>query len=82
MILILNDERHDPDAEVVVNKLRDRGADPVVFDYGRFPAQAQISVLYDDSREMRFVVRSGGRIIDLNNAQAVWLRRPTGVPLF
>ena len=46
MILILTDERHDGHAAWVVTKLRDRGADPVVFDYGLFPSQSQISFSY------------------------------------
>jgi hypothetical protein len=77
MILILTDGRQDQDAEFVVNRLRDRGADPVMFDYGLFPSQAQISASYTATGQVDVVVRTHGGTIELNNTQAVWLRRPT-----
>jgi|RhiMetdeSRZDD1v2_1073273.scaffolds.fasta_scaffold15171_10 MvdD-like protein with pre-ATP grasp domain/ribosomal protein S6-L-glutamate ligase RimK-like protein len=77
MILILTDGRHDGHAEWVVTKLRHRGADPVVFDYGLFPSQAQISLSYAAKGGVRFVMRTGRETIELNNSKAVWLRRPT-----
>ncbi len=49
----------------------------LVFDYGLFPSQSQISFSYAAKGGARFVVRTGREIIDLNNSEAVWLRRPT-----
>jgi hypothetical protein len=77
MILILTDGQRDGHAPWVVEKLRDRGADPVVFDYGLFPSQASISITFAPTGDTRFVVHTDRDTIDLNNCQAVWLRRPT-----
>lgn len=77
MILIITDRQRDGHAECVITKLRDRGTNPVVFDYGWFPAQAQLSLSCTAQGRARFMVRTGQDTIDLTDINVVWLRRPT-----
>lgn len=75
MIIILT-EATDPHADLVGEKLRDRGADFIRFNPAEFPSQAEISHSYTFTGQVQCVLRTGSQSIDLNAVKAVWYRRP------
>jgi len=75
MILILT-ENFDSHADLVEQKLRERGADFVRFNPAQFPSQAEISLSYSPERQAQYMLRTSEGTIDLNCLKAVWYRRP------
>ncbi|SEH03668.1 hypothetical protein SAMN05444920_14134 [Nonomuraea solani] len=75
MILILS-ERDDAAVEMVVPKLRERGAEFLWWDPGEYPAESRItSRLTGDS--WRHTLRTSGRDYETSLFSAVWNRRPS-----
>ncbi len=54
-------------AQAVAAKLRERGAKHVVFDYGQYPAQAEISVSYQAAGTARHVLHTPEGAINLDD---------------
>lgn len=75
MILILT-QPLDPHADLVVEKLRERGADFIRFHPQEFPANAAISLSLSPTGQTRYTLWVDKRTIDLDSAKAVWYRRP------
>ncbi|MGH2585487.1 MAG: MvdC/MvdD family ATP grasp protein [Dehalococcoidia bacterium] len=75
MILILT-EPCDAHADHVVQKLRDRGAEFVRFDPAQFPAEAEVSLTYSATGQLRSILRAGQETVHLSQVTAVWYRRP------
>lgn len=75
MIVILT-APSDPHADHVVQKLRDRGVVPVRFNPAQFPTEAQLSLAYTATGQVRSILRTGREIVDLSRVSAVWYRRP------
>jgi glutathione synthase/RimK-type ligase-like ATP-grasp enzyme len=75
MILILTEEA-DPHADQVIEALRQRGAEWVRFDPGRFPARAEITVACTATGQVRRRLWVEGETVDLDRVTAVWYRRP------
>jgi glutathione synthase/RimK-type ligase-like ATP-grasp enzyme len=75
MILILT-QPLDPHADLVTEKLRDRGADFVRFHPEDFPSRASISLQYSASGRLGSALCLCDRPIDLDALEAVWYRRP------
>lgn len=74
MILIVTTPA-DLTAQAVERRLRSRGVKAVLFDSGRFPAEARITVSYRDGLP-RYVVRMDGQILCLDEVTSIWFRRP------
>jgi hypothetical protein len=75
MILILT-EPLDPHADHVEQKLRERSAEFVRFNPAQFPSQAEISLCYSFTGQVRYTLRAGEESIDISGLKAVWYRRP------
>lgn len=78
MILILSGP-HDPHAEMVARKLRDRSAKFLWFDPAHFPASSRITVSFDAAAHPTYRLQYEGDTFDLRKVSAIWHRRP-GVP--
>lgn len=78
MILILS-APHDPHAEAVAQKLRNRTAPYLWFDTAAFPAASQLSVSLEAAAPAQYLLQHEGKRIDLCEVRAIWHRRP-GVP--
>jgi MvdD pre-ATP grasp domain/RimK-like ATP-grasp domain len=78
MILVLS-APHDPHAEAVVQKLRNRTAQYLWFDTAAFPATSQLSVSLEAAAPAQYLLQHEGKRIDLREVRAIWHRRP-GVP--
>jgi hypothetical protein len=78
MILILS-ARHDPHAEAVARKLRDRAARYLWFDPAEFPANSFVTIFLDAAGSPRYLLQYEGENIDLGQVSAIWHRRP-GLP--
>jgi glutathione synthase/RimK-type ligase-like ATP-grasp enzyme len=74
MILILSN-RDDIHASRVVAKLRARGAPLSWVDHRQYPAQARISLRFEDAAT-KAIWRTGDGEIDLSALTAIWHRRP------
>jgi len=75
-ILVLT-QAQDAPAEIVLDKLRRRGAEVVVFDPAQFPTNAQfVAAVGSDVRGFWSKIKYNGDIIDLERVSAVWVRRP------
>ncbi|HEX8203147.1 MAG TPA: hypothetical protein VF590_21910, partial [Isosphaeraceae bacterium] len=75
MILILS-QALDPHAELVEQKLRDRGAEVVRIDPAEFPVRAEVALGFSTTGRVRCTWRTAERRIDLHRVRAIWLRRP------
>jgi glutathione synthase/RimK-type ligase-like ATP-grasp enzyme len=75
MILILTEEV-DPHADQVIEVLRQRGAEWVRFNPGKFPARAEIAVACEATGPVRRRLWMEGETLDLDRVTAVWYRRP------
>jgi hypothetical protein len=75
MILILSnlDDKH---ADDLAAKLRSRGAEFIRFDPARFPAHAELSLVFSTTGALQRRLRVGEETIDLDSVRAVWYRRP------
>jgi hypothetical protein len=78
MILLLTRE-DDHALPSVVARLEALGADHLVFDPARYPAQAAIRIDYQPTGRRHRQLRYRGRWVDLDTVTAVWDRRP-GAP--
>lgn len=78
MILILS-APHDPHAEVVAQKLRDRSAEYLWFDTEKFPASSGIEVSFGAAAKPTYRLQYEGETLDLRTVSAIWHRRP-GLP--
>jgi glutathione synthase/RimK-type ligase-like ATP-grasp enzyme len=74
MILILSN-RDDLHASRVADKLRERGAAIACVDHRQFPAQARISLRYED-RVAKAIWRTTEGDLDLSALTGIWHRRP------
>lgn len=79
MILILT-ETSDKHADLVSAKLSERGAEFTRFDPRQFPVQAALSLSYSPTGKVLPTLRTEAGVIDLDDLDAVWLRRP-GLPV-
>jgi hypothetical protein len=74
MILIVS-AGDDPAALAVERRLRARGVNVMLFDSGRFPSQARITVSYRDGVP-RYALRVDGQALRFDEITSVWFRRP------
>jgi glutathione synthase/RimK-type ligase-like ATP-grasp enzyme len=74
MILVIT-QPGDTHADLVRDKLRDRGRTVVYFDHAEFPKEAEISVAYSKG-QCRRTIRTRTQTIHLNEVTAAWHRRP------
>ena len=74
MILIVSTPA-DLTAQAVERRLRSRGVKVVLFDTGRFPAEARITVSYRDSQP-RYAIRMDGQVLRFDDVTSIWFRRP------
>ena len=75
MILIVS-AATDPTALAVERRLRSRGVDVMLFDTGRFPSQARISMSYRDGVP-RHALRVDGQVVRFDEVTSILFRRPT-----
>jgi glutathione synthase/RimK-type ligase-like ATP-grasp enzyme len=75
MILILTGDT-DPHADLVIEALRQRGAEWVRFNPARFPSGAEIAFSCTAAGQVRSLLRAGEETVDLDRVTAVWYRRP------
>jgi hypothetical protein len=78
MILILS-ARHDPHAEAVARKLKDRAALYLWFDPAEFPATSSITISLNVAERAQYLLHHEGKTVDLHEVSAIWHRRP-GMP--
>jgi glutathione synthase/RimK-type ligase-like ATP-grasp enzyme len=76
MILILTDET-DTHTDYLEQRLRQRGAQFLRFDPGRFPSKVQLSLTYSATGAPQTQLSVGDERIDLESVKSVWFRRPT-----
>jgi len=74
MILIVSTPA-DLTAQAVERRLRSRGVKVVLFDTGRFPSEARITVSYRDSQP-RYAIRMDGQVLRFDDVTSIWFRRP------
>ncbi|MFC4312784.1 MvdC/MvdD family ATP grasp protein [Steroidobacter flavus] len=74
MILIVS-VADDPAAQAVERRLRSRGVNVTLFDTGRFPSEARITVSYRDGLP-RYVIRLDGQVLRFDEVTSIWFRRP------
>ncbi|HEY5760316.1 MAG TPA: hypothetical protein VIU34_31045 [Steroidobacter sp.] len=74
MILIVS-AADDPIALAVERRLCGRGINVMLFDSGRFPSQARITVSYRDGVS-RYALRVDGRLVRFDEVTSIWFRRP------
>jgi hypothetical protein len=77
MILIVS-APSDATAVAVEQLLRRRGADVLLFDTGRFPSQARLTVSYRDGMP-RYSIRIDDQVRRFDELTSIWFRRPTPV---
>lgn len=75
MILIVS-AATDQAALAVERRLRSRGVDVMLFDTGRFPSEARITVSYRDGLP-RYTIRLDGQTMRFDEVTSVWFRRPS-----
>lgn len=75
MIMILSSDR-DQHAKIVAQELGRRGISSVWIDPGDFPAQAAVSLAFNDSDGDGCSVAFGGRELPLSGIKTIWYRRP------
>ena len=66
----------DATAEIVIGKLRARGADVHRFNPGDFPSRASVSLGFDSRGRTTATLRTPQARIDLRAVDAIWFRRP------
>jgi hypothetical protein len=77
MILIVSSPT-DVAAVAVERILRRRGADVLLFDTGRFPSEAHLTVSYREGVP-RYAIRTGDHERRFDELTSIWFRRPTPV---
>jgi hypothetical protein len=75
MILILTGSL-DPHADLVEQKLRERGVDFVRFNPGQFPSRAEVSLSYSSKGQPQYTLRAGEVSLDLSRLKSIWYRHP------
>ncbi|WP_157995074.1 MvdC/MvdD family ATP grasp protein [Peristeroidobacter soli] len=75
MILIVS-TADDPTAQAVERRLRSRGVNVLIFDSGRFPSEARITVSYRDGMP-RYALRVDGQVVRFEELTSIWFRRPS-----
>lgn len=76
MIMILT-QPLDQHADYVATKLKERGADFIRFDLAQFPSEAEVSLSFSATGNTSYMLCAGQRVIDLNQLEALWYRRPS-----
>ncbi|MFI6176463.1 MvdC/MvdD family ATP grasp protein [Nonomuraea sp. NPDC051191] len=74
MLLILS-EPGDATVDLVLPKLKARGADVLWWDPGEYPSAARLTVRFGADGE-ELVLTRDGQVFDLSTTTAVWTRRP------
>ncbi|MFB9209246.1 MvdC/MvdD family ATP grasp protein [Nonomuraea spiralis] len=74
MLLILS-EPGDATVEMVLPKLKARGADALWWDPGDYPSAARLTARFGADGDELFLTRDG-QVFDLSTTTAVWTRRP------
>jgi hypothetical protein len=74
MILIVS-AADDQVARAVERRLRSRGVNVMLFDLGRFPSEARITVSYRDDAP-RYTIRLDGQVARFEALTSIWFRQP------
>jgi hypothetical protein len=76
MILLLSSPS-EPLAMLLAEKLQERGVAYVQFDYGQFPATAELSLSYEPDGRGQSVLRTDEDLVDLSQIDTVLFWRPS-----
>lgn len=74
VLLWTHSKEHVGLIEEVTAEIRARGADVMRFDTDNFPSLAK-AIFYQNIKEERYLLSTGGKTVELGDANAIWYRR-------